>query len=85
MSSSANHEEYEPTYRCMRSLMINMHKRPLDVWKHLDLVLQLLTDIVSLPKRRLSRHHDVNLDEVVWSALCDDSSVDAREWTSRVY
>lgn len=54
-------------YGCMRRLVIYMNECPTDVWQDLDLVLQFLTQIVSLPQRRVCIHDNVNLDVVILS------------------
>lgn len=49
--------------------MIHVYKRPLDIGKYFDLVLELLADVVRLPKRCVSRHNNIHFNKVVWSAL----------------
>lgn len=54
-----------PTYWCMSSLVIDVHKRSFDVGQYLDFVLELLADIMRFPQRRASIHDYVDLDKVV--------------------
>ena len=48
----------------MCPLVVNMNEGPLDVRKAFQFILKLLTDIVCLPKRCTSFHHDVHLNEI---------------------
>lgn len=49
----------------MRRLMIDMNECPLDIWQHFNLVLQLLTDIVSFPQWCIGVHDDINFDVIL--------------------
>jgi hypothetical protein len=60
------------TYRSVRSLVIHVHERPLDIRQSLNLVLELLADIVRLPEWGVAQHDDIDLDEKLRAALyCD--------------
>lgn len=48
----------------MRRLMIDMNECPFDIWQYFNLVLQLLTDVVSFPQWRIGVHDDVNFDVI---------------------
>lgn len=53
------------TYRRVRRLVVDVDECAADVGQNLELVLELLAQIVRLPKRRVRVHDDVNLDVVV--------------------
>ena len=46
-------------------LVVEVDERALDLWQALQLLLQGLADVVSLPQRHVRRQHDVHLHEVV--------------------
>jgi hypothetical protein len=49
----------------MSPLVIYMDKGSLHVWQILNFVLQLLADIVCLPKRSVSIHHDIDFYKII--------------------
>ena len=49
----------------MRSLIVNVNKGPLYIRKHFYLILQLLTNIMRFPKRRVGIHNYIYLNKVV--------------------
>ena len=44
----------------MGSLMINVDESSFNIWQNFNLVLQLLTDVVCLPKRGIRVHNNVD-------------------------
>jgi hypothetical protein len=58
-------ERWMTTNRYMSPFMIDMDKSSFYIGKNLYLVLQLLADVVCLPKRGIGVHHDVNFHEVI--------------------
>lgn len=48
----------------MRSFMVDVYKCTFDVREHLDLILKLLTDIMSFPQRHISVHDHVNFYKI---------------------
>ena len=53
------------TYGCMCRLVVDMHERSAHIRQDLDLVLQLLTQVVSFPERSAGVHDDVYLDVII--------------------
>ena len=49
----------------MIALIVDVHKAPLDLRHSLDLLLQALGDVVSLPHGHALGQHDVDLDDEV--------------------
>jgi len=57
-------------------LVIDMHETPIDIRKLLDLVLEILRNVVSSPKRHVSVHDNIDFDKVVRSRMINPARVD---------
>src|SRR6267142_683535 len=57
-----NHQNAD---RYMRCLMVDMDECSSNIRQHLYLILQLLTDIMCLPQRRVCIHHDIDFHEII--------------------
>lgn len=64
------------THRFMVHLMINMHEAPIHIGQRLDLILKILSDIVSPPEGHLGREDNVEFNKVLWPRMIDLDSVD---------
>ena len=53
----------------MTSLVVNMNKGPFDIRKVLYFILQLLTEIVRFPQRRVSIHDDIHFDKIILEGI----------------
>lgn len=53
----------------MGRLMIDVDERSLHVGKDFNRILKFLANIMRFPQRCACIHDDVDLDEVVWTAL----------------
>lgn len=56
--------------------VVEVDKRALDLWQALQLLLQGLADVVSLPQGHVRRQHDVHLHEVVGTERVGADCVD---------
>jgi len=55
--------------RSVGRFVVNVDECPLYVWKDLDGILQLLTNVMCFPQRCACVHDDVDLNKVVWTAV----------------
>ncbi len=53
----------------MCRFVVNVYKSPFNIRQLLDLVLQLLTNVMSFVQRSLRVHDNVNLDEIIRATL----------------
>jgi len=59
--------------------VIDVDKAPIHIRKRLDLVLQVLGDVVSVPQRHSRRQDDVDLHEVLRSRVIYSARVDLED------
>lgn len=68
----------------MVNLMVHVHETPVNIWQRLDLVLQVLRDIMRLPKGHLRWKYYVDLDEVTRTRMIDSTGIDFEDlWVER--